>query len=100
MILELFFVFLLTFLIELIVYFIFIRERKLKIVYYCFLINLFTWPLANIFYVIFQQFYLIEFFVILIEGFLILLLFKLKWEKAIIISLISNMITAGLSFFF
>ena len=34
----------------LIIYFIFIKEKKPKIIIYCFLINLFTWPLANLFY--------------------------------------------------
>lgn len=90
---------LITFIIELIVYFIFIRDKKLKIIYYCFLINLFTWPLANILYGFFQHFYLIEILVVLIEWILIFLLFKINWRKGLLISFLANVITAGLSFF-
>lgn len=92
------FSFLITFFIELLVYFLIIKDKIIKIIGYCFLINLFTWPLANLFYGLFGYFYLIEFFVILIEFFLLLFLFDIKWERALTISLVANIITATLGF--
>jgi hypothetical protein len=95
--------FLITFLIELIIYFIaFKNEKNMKIVFYCFLINSFTWPLANFFYSLFGFFYIIELGIILIEILLIILLFKTNWKKALLVSLIANITTAsiGLLVFF
>jgi len=88
-------IFLLTFFVELIVYFIFLKEKKEQIILYCFLINLFTWPLAILLYHFKPElFYFIEFFVFLIESILIMLLFKINWKKALLISFIANFITA------
>ncbi len=89
--------FLLTFIIELIIYFIFIRDKKLNIVLYCLLINLFTWPLANLIYGFWANFWLIELCVFLIEFILIKILFNISWKRAITISLIANLISASLS---
>jgi hypothetical protein len=90
--------FLLTFIIELIIYFIFIKEKKLEIIFYCFLINMFTWPLANVIYSIYGFFWLVETGVFIVEFLLISLMFKISWKRAVIISLITNLITAILSF--
>ena len=91
--------FLLTFILEAIVYLIFLKDKKIKIILYCFLINTFTWPLANLFYSLFGMFYLIEFLVLVVEGFLIFGLFNLSYKKAFLISFISNLITAYIGFF-
>jgi len=90
--------FLLTFILETIVYLIFIRDKKIKIILYCFLINAFTWPLANFFYSFLGMFYLIEFLVFVIEGFLVFELFNLSYKKAFLISFLSNLITAYIGF--
>lgn len=89
--------FLFTFLVELLVYFILIKKKK-DIFLYCFLINLFTWPLANFFYGVFGMFYLIEFFVFTVEGILVYFLFNLDFRKSFLISFVANFISALGSF--
>ncbi len=91
--------FLLTFAVELIIYFIFLKNWK-EIILYCFLINLFTWPLANLSYGFFGMFWIIEFVVFLVEAVLIKLLFKIGWKKAFIVSFIANLLTAGIGLIF
>lgn len=86
--------FLITFIAELAIYLIFIKEKKSKIILYCFLINLFTWPLANIIYRIYGLFLAIESGVFLAEWALIFLMFKIDWKKAGLVSFIANLITA------
>lgn len=95
---NVFLAFFLTFIIELIVYFILVKEKKSKIVLYCLLINAFTWPLAQITYSFYGFFWLVEAGVFLIEGILISLLFKINWKKAFIISLIANFLTSIFGF--
>tara|TARA_Y100000034_G_C6754433_1_gene335582 strand:+ start:208 stop:567 length:360 start_codon:yes stop_codon:yes gene_type:complete len=97
----------LTLLIEWGIYSIFIRKNYLKLLGFSVLINGLTNPLANI---IFRKFVLspnilfmflfIEFLVIVVEVFLIKYLFEISYKKAIIISLIANIITGFLSIFF
>jgi len=89
-----FFYLILTILIEFIVYVIAIRKNIMPLLFYCILINLVTWPLANLFYSIFGMFWIIEICVFAIESILIKSLLKMGWKKAIIISLIANLITA------
>ena len=80
---NLFVAFLLTFLIESLIYSLFIKKAGSKL----------------IFYVTFNLFLITEFFVFLVEIPLIALLFRLKFGKAILISLISNL-ASGILFFF
>lgn len=89
----------LTFLIELGIYFIFIKDKKVKIVLYCLLVNSITWPLANLLYESVNSFLLIEFLVFACESALIFYLFEIKLKKAILISLVANLITASIGFF-
>ncbi|MBU3907538.1 MAG: hypothetical protein KKA64_04795 [Nanoarchaeota archaeon] len=83
----------LTFILELIIYFIFIRDKWGKIVLYCLLINLFTWPLVNLTHGYFLILWIIEALVILVELILVKLLFRIKLWKAILISFIANLIS-------
>lgn len=89
-----FFYLAITIIIEFIVYAIAIRKNKLALFWYCVLINLFTWPLANIFYSAFGMFWFIEAGVFVAESVLIKYLLDITWKKAIIISLIANITTA------
>ncbi|MDO8517325.1 MAG: hypothetical protein Q7S33_04320 [Nanoarchaeota archaeon] len=92
-------VFLSTFFIELIVYFTLIKkEVKENIILYCFLINAFTWPLANLFYGFFNLFWIIELGVFLVEFVLIKSLFRIEWKKALLISFIANLITTFIGY--
>ena len=94
--------FTLTFLIEFLIVWIFLRKefsgRKSILLGYIFLINLFTWPIANLAYVTFEEFWLIEMGVILVETVLIMQLMESKFKKALLIAFIVNIITALLSY--
>jgi hypothetical protein len=63
---------------------------------------LFTWPLANIFYGITSIIYFVEIGVFLAESILIMLLFKIKYSKSLLISFSANLLSflIGLSGFF
>jgi hypothetical protein len=85
-----------TIIVESIVYIVAIRQEFWKVLWYCLLINLFTVPLANLFYGVYYgisnySFLIIEFFVFLVEFVLLMLLFKIKWWKALIISFAANL---------
>jgi hypothetical protein len=98
--LQLAFIFILTFLTEFFIILLFLRKNPLKILLYVFLINLFTWPLANFAYSYDFNFYLIESIVVLAESVLLMYLLDLKYFNALLISFIANFITASFSFFF
>jgi len=90
-----------TILIEFIVYCIAIKKEYKKLFLYAILINAFTWPLAHLFYTSsVGQILVIEFLVFLVEIPLIALLFRIKYWKAIIISLIANVLTTLIGFVF
>jgi hypothetical protein len=86
--------FVLTFAIELLVFYLFLRKNYFKTAISVLLINLFTWPLANLTYGFWNHLIAIEFGVFLLEGILIMMLFNLHWKKAFLISLIANFISA------
>ena len=88
-----------TIILEFLVYLIFIRKDFLYLLPYSILINSFTNPLANLAYSYGNNIYLIELLVFLVEIFLIKLLLKTSWKKAIIISFVANLISflAGLA---
>jgi hypothetical protein len=96
MMVEIILGFVLTFVIEFIVIWLFLRKQSKfwGIVLFTFLINLFTWPLAQLFYGERFNFYIIELFVIIIESILIMLLFKLRYWKSFSISIVANIISA------
>ena len=83
-----------TIIIEFIVYSIAIRKNLPSLLLYCSLINLVSWPLANLFYGAFGLFLLIEICVFVAESVLIKYLVDVNWKKAIIISFMANLITA------
>lgn len=87
--------FLITFFIEVTIFFVYFRKHYLRILFFVFLINAFSWPLANLFYDFYNSLLIIETFVFIIEGFLILLLFKLRHYKAFTLSLIANVLSFG-----
>lgn len=82
-----------TILFEFVIYSIAVRKNYGKLFVYAILINLVTWPLANLLYAYFGMFFLIEFLVVLAEIFLIKKLLEVSWIKALVISLIANLIT-------
>ena len=85
----------LTILIEFIIIWIFIRENPEKLLFYSLIINSITLPLATFIYIyLFHNFLLIEIAVFLVETFLLKIILELKYEKAVLISLIANFISA------
>lgn len=88
-----------TIIIEFIVYVIAIRKNIKNLLLYAVLINAFTLPIAYVISGILGSLFLflIEFFVFLIEFVLIMLLFRIKWWKALVISFIANLITTIIS---
>lgn len=90
--------FIFTLLIESVIAGLFIKKDLDTLVLYIFLVNLFTWPLANFFYGEGFNFYIIEVGVFLVEIFLIKCLFRLDFKKALLISLFANLVSASISF--
>jgi hypothetical protein len=91
-----------TIILEFLVFWIFIREYPAKIFLYSVLINSFTLPLALYsYYNLIPHLLVVESLVVLSESFLIMLLFEVKYFKALIMSLVANLATAvvGLLFF-
>jgi len=80
---------------EFLVIWIFLRDQPAKILIYTILINCFTLPLATYaYYYVVLNLLLVEFLVILTESFLIMLLFNIKYPRALLISLVVNVFTA------
>ena len=89
-----------TIIIEFAVYLIAIRKNAIMLLVYALLINGLTNPLVNLFFNIMSPTILVvEFFVIVVEVFLIKYLFEIKYWKAILISLIANIISFVVGFF-
>lgn len=88
----------LTILLEWVIYSILIRERFLILLFYSFLINCFTNPLSNLAYLFGMNIFLIEIFAFLFEIPLLKCLAETTWKKALIISLISNLLSFMISF--
>ena len=85
----------LTILIEFIILWIFIRKDPEKLLFYSLIINSITLPLATFIYIyFFHNFLLMEITVFLVETFLLKIILELKYEKAVLISLIANFISA------
>lgn len=90
--------FLLTFLIELIIVLIFIRAGFWRVFFYVFLINLFSWPIAQLIYGEFGFYLLTELGVILVEGILIMFLFEVRFWKGLLVGFIANSISMAFGF--
>jgi uncharacterized membrane protein len=88
-----------TIFLELFVLLIFFRKNKLVTFTYCVLINLFSWPLANLFFEIYSNLLVIELGVIIVESFFIMALFESRHFKAFLISLLSNSVSAIIGLF-
>lgn len=97
-----------TIAVEYVVYVLFFRKDFLKLLFYAVLINLFTHPLAYYFYNYLTSpesssafniyFLIVELVVFLAETVLIMILFKIDLKKAVLLSFLSNLTTALLSF--
>ena len=88
-----------TIIVEFVIIWFFIRKAPLKLLLYSLLINSFTLPIATYSYLnIINNIYFIELSVILAESLLIILLLKINYKKAFLISLVANFITALIGF--
>lgn len=90
--------FFITILVEFLINILLIKDKTKKIVLYTILINLFTWPIGSIIYGAGVNFYILEFFIFITEGILLMLLFEIKFKKAFFVSFVGNLVTALLSF--
>lgn len=102
---------LLTIAVEFVVYYVFIRSKPLKLLLYSCIINSLTHPIAFYFYSEYSltfdlnnnlnvYFLIIEIIVFLAEIYPVKLLLKVNFQKAAIIALTANLVTALLSFVF
>jgi hypothetical protein len=90
----------LTLFIEFLVIWLFIRKEPLKLLFYSFLINSITLPLATFSYLyLYPSFLLTETVVFLVETALLKLLLEIGYSRALSISLVANIITALLGFY-
>ncbi|MDP3065154.1 MAG: hypothetical protein Q8N08_00265 [Methanobacteriaceae archaeon] len=87
----------LTVVVEATLWWIILRDKPLKIVGYAVLINFLTLPLAQFtyFYLLNNLFFL-EVVVVLVESLLIMLLFQIKYPKALYVSILANLASAVL----
>lgn len=85
----------LTIFIEFIIIWFFIRENPEKLFFYSLIINSITLPLATLTYIyFFHNFLLIEIAVFLVEIFILKIILELSYEKAVLISLMTNFISS------
>ena len=87
--------FLLTFIIELIIFYLILRRDYTQTTFYVLLINAFSWPIANLIYGFWGHLVFIELAVFFVEGFIIMLLFNLNWKKAFFMSFVANIVSAA-----
>lgn len=92
--------FILTFLIEFIVILFFIRLNPKKLLLFSFVVNLITFPLANILYSVFIKLIFIELGVFVVEFILLKKMLKISYPAAIKISLVANLITMVIGLIF
>lgn len=90
--------FFITIVVEFLILYLIIRHEWKQLCWYVILINSFTWPLANIAYVLGANFYGIELAVILTESILLWKLLNKKYLAVLGLSLVANGVTALLSF--
>jgi len=93
--------FVLTVVLELIVFFVFFRKDYIKIFLFVLLINFFSWPLAGLVFGYWPEYLLIiELTIFLLEGILIKFLFDTKYKKAFFVSFVANLISVLAGVFF
>lgn len=84
-----------TIIVEFLILYIILKNSPFKILFYSLLINSLTLPVATYIYQnLLENLFIIEIFVIIAESILIMVLFKIDYKKALIISIIANGITA------
>jgi Mn2+/Fe2+ NRAMP family transporter len=97
---SLIFSWIITIIIESVIFWLFIREEPLKLLFTSFLVNSVTLPLATFSYLYFYPNYLLtETAVFLAEGVLLKSLLEIDYSKALLISLVANMVTMIVGFF-
>lgn len=88
-----------TIVVEFVIIWLLIREAPLKLFLYSLLINSITLPIATYSYInIINNIYFIELMVILAESPLVMLLLKINYKKAFLISFVANFVTALIGF--
>ncbi len=94
-----FIAFLITVIVEFFVFWLVIREYPLKLLFYSIIINLLTFPLANYaFQELINSLFFIEVLVVVVESILVLLLFRVSYSKALVISAVANAATTLLGY--
>ncbi len=91
--------FFLTFFVELFIVHLFVKKKFKRTFLYVLLINLFTWPLASLFVGLGVNFFLVEVCVVFVESILVMLLFRLGFEKSLLVSFLANGLSALSGFF-
>ncbi|MGB9980563.1 hypothetical protein [Methanobacterium sp.] len=87
--------------VEFLILWLFTRDKLNKLFLYSLLINSFTLPIATYgYYNILNNIYIIEIAVIFVESILIMLLLKMKYKTAFLISLTANFVTTVIGFLF
>lgn len=87
--------FILTVVLELIVFWLILRAKMGSLVVAAIVINLITWPIASYIYARFLlPWSLVEVCVFVIEILLVMLLLRVKFGKAILISFLANFVSA------
>jgi hypothetical protein len=92
--------FVLTVCVEFIVLYFFVKNMSYyNLFFYSLLINLFTWPLANLYYGFGLNFFAVELGVVLAESLLFRYFFEMKYKRALLVSFLVNGVTALMGFF-
>lgn len=90
---------LVTVIVEFLVLWIFVKNKPLTLLFYSVIINSLTLPIATYSYLYFlNNFFVIEFVVIMVESVLLMYLLEIKYSKALLISIIANGITSFIGY--
>lgn len=89
--------FVITIVLELPIIWLFTKKKICSLTGYIFIINLFTWPFANIAHD-YLNLYAVETLVVMTESVLFMLLLKLKYSKALFVSFIANLVSAVIGY--
>lgn len=92
--------FLITFAVEFLIILAFIKSNPKKILLYSFIINLITFPIANVIYHLVGGLIIVEVGVFIVEFILLKKLLKIDYKKAAKISFVANIITAIMGIIF
>lgn len=87
-----------SFLVEFAIVSLILWKLNRKIFGIVFLINLFTWPIANFFYGTGLNLFIVEGAVVILEGFLLVMLLDIRRWKAGVISLVANSVSTFLGY--